>query len=134
MATSRIDCGVCNLRSIAKPSVLWCHDCDEGLCTDCTEHHGLSKGTRDHTTVPTAEYQTLPANIISVAQFCNVHKEKYQTFCRKHDCPCCRRCVIEHHNKCEHLSAIDDVIQNVKTSNAFSELEQKLTEITELQI
>ncbi|XP_071141805.1 uncharacterized protein [Mytilus edulis] len=56
---------------------------------------------------------------------------QYLTFCKKHDCPCCRRCVIETHNDCKDLTAIDDIVQNVKSSNAFLEVEQTLVQILE---
>ena len=37
--------------------------------------------------------------------------------------------MIENHNDCKEIAAIDDVIKNVKTSNAFLEIEQTLTEV-----
>ncbi|XP_071178296.1 uncharacterized protein [Mytilus edulis] len=131
MSSKLTVCGVCEYRNITKPSVVWCSECDEGLCEECKEHHAASKGTREHSTVPISEYQKLPSNILEITQTCRKHNEKYQTFCKKHDCPCCRRCVIETHDDCRELNAIDDVIQNVKSSNAFLEIEQVLAELFE---
>ncbi|XP_071141794.1 uncharacterized protein [Mytilus edulis] len=129
MASNWTVCGVCEYRNINKTSVVWCSECDEGLCGECREHHGASKSTRNHDTISITEYQKLPSNVLAITQTCQKHKEQYQTFCKKHDCPCCRRCVIETHNECKDLTAIDDIVQNVKSSNAFLEVEQRLVQM-----
>ncbi|XP_071141802.1 coiled-coil domain-containing protein 186-like [Mytilus edulis] len=131
MASTWIMCGVCDFRNIKQSSVVWCSECDEGLCGECREHHGASKSTRNHDTISITEYQKLPSHVLEITQTCQKHKEHYQTFCKKHDCPCCRRCVIEKHNECKDLTAIDDIVQNVKSSNAFLEVEQILVQMLE---
>ncbi|CAG2207520.1 unnamed protein product [Mytilus edulis] len=131
MASNWNVCGVCELRNNNKQSVIWCSDCEEGLCDDCKDHHSLSKGTRNHETVTIAEYQKLPSNVIQIAQSCRKHDQKYHFFCEKHDCPCCKRCVVEDHNKCEDLKDIDDVISGIKSSNAFQDIEKTLNEVKE---
>ncbi|CAG2226157.1 unnamed protein product [Mytilus edulis] len=131
MASNWNVCGVCELRNISKQSVIWCSDCDEGLCDDCKEHHGLSKGSRNHNTVTIAEYQKLPSNVIQIAQSCKKHDQKYQIFCKKHDCPCCKKCIVEDHNKCEDFKDIDYVIGGIKSSNAFENIEKTLIEVKE---
>ncbi|XP_071141804.1 uncharacterized protein [Mytilus edulis] len=123
------NCGVCNFRNINKASVVWCSECDEGLCGECREHHCASKSTRNHDTISITEYQKLPTNVLEITQTCQKHKEHYQTFCKKHDCPCCRRCVIETHNNCNDLTAIEDIVKNVKSSNAWLEVEQILVQL-----
>ncbi|CAG2201285.1 unnamed protein product [Mytilus edulis] len=131
MASNWTVCGVCDFRNINKASVVWCSECDEGLCDECKEHHGASKSSRNHSIIPVTEYQKLPIKVLEITQTCQKHKEQYQTFCKKHDCPCCRRCVIETHNDCKDLTAIDDIVQNVKASNAFLEVEQTLVQMLE---
>ncbi|XP_063398053.1 uncharacterized protein LOC134682998 isoform X2 [Mytilus trossulus] len=131
MASNWKLCGICELRNISKQSVIWCSDCEEGLCDDCKDHHSLSKGSRYHETVKIAEYQKLPSNFIQIAQSCRKHDQKYQIFCKKHDCPCCKKCVVEDHNKCEDLKDIEDVIGGIKSSNAFQDIEKTLNEVKE---
>ncbi|CAG2200590.1 unnamed protein product [Mytilus edulis] len=60
MASNWSVCGVCDYRHITKPSVVWCSECDEGLCDECKDHHSISKGTRNHDTVSITTYQKLP--------------------------------------------------------------------------
>ncbi|XP_076108458.1 uncharacterized protein LOC143076524 [Mytilus galloprovincialis] len=131
MSSTCTVCGVCEYQNINKPSVVWCLECDEGLCEECKVHHAASKATRDHSVVLRSDYQNLPSNILENTQTCPKHDEKYVIFCRKHDIPCCRRCVVETHNDCKDLNAIEDVIKNVKSSNAFLEMEKVLKELSE---
>ncbi|XP_063402619.1 uncharacterized protein LOC134686784 [Mytilus trossulus] len=130
MASKWSNCGVCDYRQVTKPSVVWCSECEEGLCGDCREHHSISRASRNHKTVSIAEYKKLLKDILQIATICKIHNEKYELFCRKHDCPCCKKCV-KSHNDCKGLTDINDLIKNVKTSNAFYEIEQTLLEVAE---
>ncbi|CAC5413294.1 unnamed protein product [Mytilus coruscus] len=130
MASDWSLCGVCDYRQITKSSVVWCSECEEGLCGDCNEHHSISKASKIHETVFIAEYKKLPKEILQIATVCKIHNEKYELFCRKHDCPCCKKCV-KSHNDCKSLTDINELIKNVKTSNAFYEIEQTLLEVAE---
>ncbi|CAG2206907.1 unnamed protein product [Mytilus edulis] len=131
MTSSSQSCGVCDLRHINKPSIIWCTECDEGLCQDCQEHHSLSKGTRNHNTIAIKEYQTLPSDVLKITQYCNIHNDKFIMYCRKHERPCCRKCIVENHTECLDIDNLEDVIQNVKTSNAFHDIEETLVEVAE---
>ena len=49
MATSRhILCGICEDQYITTNADHWCHECDEGLCSDCENHHKVANASRDH--------------------------------------------------------------------------------------
>ena len=50
MSSSPSFCGMCDNRHISKPSEAWCRECEEGLCTECTEYHSSVKLSRSHTT------------------------------------------------------------------------------------
>ncbi|XP_052077166.1 uncharacterized protein LOC127715168 [Mytilus californianus] len=131
MSNSTSLCGVCGLRHLSKPSTVWCLDCDEGLCFDCKEHHSLLKATKSHNIISINEYQKLPRNVLEITQYCTKHEEIFQIFCKKHDCPCCRKCIIETHNNCIDLIEIEDYIKDVKSSARLSDLEDILNETTE---
>ncbi|CAC5400227.1 unnamed protein product [Mytilus coruscus] len=130
MASNWRICGVCDKSQISKSSVVWCSDCDKGLCGDCKEYHSISKGTKDHETVSIAEYEKLPTGVLQNATVCKLHTEKYEFFCSIHDCPCCKKC-LKSHNDCQGLTDINEIIKNIKTSNALYEIEQNLHEIVE---
>ena len=124
------DCGMCFTRHISKVSDIWCSECDEGLCLDCKEHHGASNSTIHHVTVPIEEYRKLPIFNLEIKEFCEKHNEKYQMFCKSHDCPCCRKCIIKDHKECKDIDIIEDIIQDVKTSVSFDDLQQQLSVIS----
>lgn len=129
MASYWTVCGVCESLEITKPSVVWCSKCDESLCTACDKHHAFSKTSRTHSTIPISEYNKLPTDILQITHNCIRHNEKFQTYCRKHDCPCCHICVIMNHNECKDITAIDDTNKNVKSSSALYDIELMLVEV-----
>ncbi|CAG2208910.1 unnamed protein product [Mytilus edulis] len=129
MATNWNICGVCDNLHITKHSVVWCSECDEGLCENVRSimlfrsHQKamtpfLSRNIRSYR--PRFWKLLRPANFI----------KRSSNFCKKHDYPCCKKCV-ESHNDCKSLIDINELIKNIKTSNAFYEFEQNLMEIVE---
>jgi hypothetical protein len=130
MATSTVACNVCSVRHITKSSAVWCSECDEGFCTDCEEYHSLAKATRHHLTIAIDEYQKLPSFIVGINLLCDEHREKYQTYCKEHENLCCRKCVITCYIHCKDLVPLEDVVDNVKNSTSFQEMEHLLDELT----
>ncbi|CAC5399706.1 unnamed protein product [Mytilus coruscus] len=131
MASSSQSCGVCDRRYINKPLIVWCAECEEGLCEECQEHHSLSKGSRNHKTISITEYHKIPNEVLMISRYCSTHKDKFILYCRKHERPCCSQCIVESHTKCHDIDNLDDVIQNVKTSKGYYEIEETLIEVTE---
>ncbi|XP_052065225.1 uncharacterized protein LOC127705021 isoform X1 [Mytilus californianus] len=129
MASTTPVCSVCYVHNITEPSVTWCKECDEGLCLKCQEHHSLSNGTLNHNTVPITEYEKLQRDNLHIAQNCNKHNEHYIIYCKKHESLCCGRCIVESHNECGNFAKLADIVKNIKTSNAFYEIEHSLVEL-----
>ncbi|CAC5379973.1 unnamed protein product [Mytilus coruscus] len=127
MANNWSLCSGCDNSQLTKPSAVWCSECDESLCTDCNKYHRVSKGTNNHATISIGVYEKIQTEVLRIAQVCKKHNGKYELFCRKHDCPCCKYC-LKYHKDCKGITDINEVIQNVKTSNAFYEIEQSLME------
>ncbi|CAG2227304.1 unnamed protein product [Mytilus edulis] len=51
-----------------------------------------------------------------------MHNETYESFCKKHDCPCCKKC-LQNHDVYKGLTDIDNIIHDVKSSSAFLKIE-----------
>ncbi|CAG2253547.1 unnamed protein product [Mytilus edulis] len=114
MASNVSVCGICDFRHVTKPSVVWCSNAMKGYVmtvknTTVFPNHHFSK------------FPSLAENIIKGS--------KYSV--KKHDCPCCKKCVIEVYNECKDFVDIDDIIKNVKSSNAFQEIEHTLSDIAD---
>lgn len=118
-------CAICDLRHITKPSIVWCSECDEGLCLECNEHHGLSKATRCHIPVPISVYEKLPTNV------CTKHKEQFQMYCNSHNQPCCIECVNAGHKECQEIIQLEDIVNNFKKSYGFHDIEQTVIDLVE---
>ena len=131
MSSSPSFCGICDIRHMSKPSEVWCPDCDEGLCTECLDHHRLAKPSRKHTTIPIAEYRKLPSFVLEIKEHCNEHHEKFSLYCKEHECPCCGICMVETHRDCIDVAILENLIKDVKTSDIFNEIEQLISEMTE---
>ncbi|CAC5417947.1 unnamed protein product [Mytilus coruscus] len=56
-------CGPCEARNTTEIAVVWCIDCDDGLCPSCLEHHEVSKASNKHQTIPVMEFKTLRKQI-----------------------------------------------------------------------
>ena len=131
MSSSPSFCGMCDNRHISKPSKVWCRECEEGLCTECTEYHSSVKLSRGHTTIPIAEYRNLPSYVLEIKEHCSEHQDKFSLYCREHECPCCRICMVENHKDCREVAVLENITKNVKTSTMFNEVEHLIKELIE---
>lgn len=128
MATNASLCALCDLRHLTTPSTHWCPDCEEALCINCKEHHSLSKSSRNHHVIPISEYINLPSCIANIDLFCTYHNEKYIQYCVKHESPICYKCIKEH-GKCGELVLFEELVCDIKLSEAFKDTIQSLTDI-----
>lgn len=131
MATSIPSCSPCNTHHITIPSLVWCTECDEGLCSQCQKHHAASKGSRNHNTLPITEYQELPSEVQKINHYCDKHNEKYTIYCIKHECPCCGSCIVEDHIGCQELYRLSYIIDKSETAKASIEIQQSLSDLAE---
>ncbi|XP_071122196.1 E3 ubiquitin-protein ligase TRIM22-like [Mytilus edulis] len=130
-------CGICDLRNLPKPSVVWCSECYEHLCKTCVDHHKFSRATKNHKTITNVEYNKLSPFTKNIRPFCEEHEDKYQMYCQNHESPCCRKCLLKDHRNCKDIHPLENIVQNVKSSSAFEDLEKSLEEmmknITQIQ-
>ena len=131
MSSTPSFCGICDIRHISKPSEAWCPDCEEGICTECIEHHSLAKPSRNHTTIPIEEYQKLPPYVLEIKEHCDEHHERFNLYCKEHERPCCRICNLENHKDCNNVAIMEEIIKNVKTSTMFTDIEHLIKEMIE---
>ena len=130
MATSRnILCGICEAQDITKYADHWCPECDEGLCSDCQNHHNISKASISHGVISIENYHQLPSSISEIGNHCEYHDMKYSLFCQFHHKPCCPDCISTNHKNCVGLLSIREMINTSKTSTLIDNIEQNLTDI-----
>jgi hypothetical protein len=61
--------------------------------------------------------------VLEIKEHCDEHHEKFNLYCKEHECPCCRICFVENHGDCKNVTILEKVIKNVKTSTMFTEIE-----------
>ncbi|XP_071137239.1 uncharacterized protein [Mytilus edulis] len=124
-------CGICDDQHASHGADCWCPECDEGLCSTCKNHHGVSKASRQHEIISIDDYKKLPAEICKIKQNCTEHDKKFQMFCPGHDKLCCIICISENHKECTGMFLTDDVIKSSRSSIMFESLEMSLKDIQE---
>ena len=67
--------------------------------------------------------------MLEINELCNEHHEKFILYCKEHERPCCRICILENHKDCKEVTVLENIIKNVKTSNMFNEIEQLIDEL-----
>ncbi|XP_052078254.1 uncharacterized protein LOC127716172 [Mytilus californianus] len=122
-------CGICEVRHITKASTYWCPECDEGLCTECHEHHSISKATRKHGVISIKNYRKLPTSIANIANFCTEHDMKFENYCPHHNKICCPACISTNHKNCVGLHLLRDVLKTAKSSTLFDSIEMSIQDI-----
>ncbi|XP_063411427.1 uncharacterized protein LOC134694352 [Mytilus trossulus] len=127
MAANTNICGICSLRKITNTSNHWCPQCEEALCDECRDHHKLLKVTQSHKPIPILDYKSIPSFISDIQQSCIYHNEQYQQYCLEHALPICYKCITDH-RKC-NVTTLEKVIDNVKTSEQFLDLEARLNDL-----
>ncbi|CAC5389887.1 unnamed protein product [Mytilus coruscus] len=119
MASNTSLCVICDLRHFTSSSTHWCAECEEALCTNCKDHHNLSKASRGHEIIPISEYNNLPSTIVNIDLYCTYYNEKYVQYCVEHECPTCYKCIKEHGN-CSELKVLEGLAGGVKIFRGFS--------------
>lgn len=93
-------CDICQSRYIYKAAEEDCPICEEALCTDCKDHHKLSKATKIHQAISIDEFNNLPAFIREIKQHFDEHLDRFEFFCLTHSELCCKRCITTTHKEC----------------------------------
>lgn len=120
------NCSACQPQGKTSTPEVWCPECEESLCSICSQQHKVQKATKGHNTISYENYNKLPPFILNVQVNCEEHNDKYKYYCRSHDCPLCKECLSKTHKKCNETPDIDKAIQNIKTSAVFEDVWREL--------
>jgi hypothetical protein len=69
--------------------------------------------------------------VLEISELCKEHHEKFNLYCKEHECPCCRICILENHKDCKEITIVENIVENIKTSNMFNEIERLIDELIE---
>lgn len=130
MATSGQQfCDICISQHITAPANVWCPECEESFCEKCKIHHEIAKATKKHETIVIENVRKLPKFVQDIKTNCAEHDERFIIFCDDHEVPCCVECLHKTHNNCRGLTPVKNIVQNIKDSSAFLDLEVSLADL-----
>ena len=131
MASAMI-CDPCQSRHITKTSVTWCMECEEELCSECTEFHTSLKIARNHHVVDLRLKTSYSSLLTKSGLVCEQHTNyEVEYFCVDHDELCCRDCLAKTHKSCIKTMSLDSASNNAKQSQLFSDCQEQLTSISQ---
>ena len=66
----------------------------------------------------------LTCSVVLIPEMCwklkNFAKNtKFNLYCKEHERPCCRICMLENHKDSKVVTVLENIIKNIKTSNMF---------------
>ena len=97
MATATI-CDPCQTRDKSITSVSWCIECEEELCSECSEFHTTVKVARKHHVVDLKLSKSYSSLLKKNSLVCEQHTYcEVEYFCVDHDELCCRDCLAKTH-------------------------------------
>ncbi|CAC5403114.1 unnamed protein product [Mytilus coruscus] len=121
-------CEPCTARGRNPTAFRWCSECEEALCSECTEAHRFQKITRNHHLV---DISKIPERI-NISYNCSKHQHlPFDYFCVDHDEICCKECLSQNHRACKNVTCIERASKNSKRSQSFIDSEKQLGFILE---
>ncbi|CAG2197879.1 unnamed protein product [Mytilus edulis] len=121
-------CEPCTARGKTPTALQWCTECEEALCSECTEVHKVQKVSRSHHLV---EISKIPSKI-PLSQNCTIHQHlPFDFFFVDHDVICCKECLPNDHRACKNVTSIDIASKSSKQSQSFHDYEEQLSFLSE---
>ena len=123
-------CGPCSEKNKRLAAEKYCWDCEEKLCTECTEWHLRWKAFRSHHVI---DLSSVGSRIPSSSKInCEIHTDvQIDYFCSQHDVLCCRACLSDSHRSCESVLPLDSASKDVKNSSLLSDTLEEQDYMTE---
>ncbi|CAG2197230.1 unnamed protein product [Mytilus edulis] len=132
MATSADEfCTLCEQNDITRKAEIWCYECQDYMCSDCSRPHGVSRLSKRHTTVSIHEFRQIPDYIRSIKHVCIEHDDQFDFFCPTHNQSCCRQCVSLDHKNCKNISLIEKALKTVDQTSRLSKIQQSVHDVIE---
>ncbi|CAC5392546.1 unnamed protein product [Mytilus coruscus] len=105
------DCHACKRFGSNIEAIVWCCECLEALCQNCSSAHSRLKQSLTHKTVAIEEQNYASLNLLQgTDEYCSIHETKrLEVYCFDHSKPCSVLCLNLDHRKCEDVQNFDDI-------------------------
>ncbi|XP_053404895.1 E3 ubiquitin-protein ligase TRIM71-like [Mercenaria mercenaria] len=124
----QILCQPCSRKDLQTTADVFCSECDEFQCNDCSKAHTVYMFMNSHTLVNATEVKPKPSSFdMKGMDICEQHGKLLELFCEDEIELCCSACAIVDHRKCHSVVEILKIAG--KSRSAGSQLKTKLEEV-----
>ncbi|XP_052777995.1 uncharacterized protein LOC128215342 [Mya arenaria] len=122
-------CAPCWLDKKTIPASVYCKNCKEFLCVECSFYHKRFSFMSDHDIVDPHQAEEPGEQRVKMYGYdkCSVHGTSVEIYCEDHDVFICAKCAFSDHKRCENAKHISEFSIDT-TLEAFKE---KLTKCCE---
>jgi len=131
---SRVLCDVCIEASASKPATMYCVQCQQNYCEQCSWSHARMKQSAGHVQVEIGKQLKKEDIALKLPATCNIHKGKeIEVFCQECKLAICMMCFIKSHktHDCSDIEEVSvDLRRQTKTdTDKVTELLKKTGEV-----
>ncbi|XP_052777588.1 uncharacterized protein LOC128214914 isoform X2 [Mya arenaria] len=101
-------CKPCYKDKKTTPASVYCKNCKEFQCLECSSHHKRYDFMSDHSIVDRQQAETEEHVNMFGYDNCLVHGISVEIYCKDHDLLICAKCAFSNHKKCENAKHIDE--------------------------
>ncbi|KAH3844266.1 tripartite motif-containing protein 5-like isoform X1 [Dreissena polymorpha] len=114
-------CEPCFRNKSSKAATVFCKDCSELFCDQCSHLHTIFKPGK-HDIIIVADIDSIRVVVdMKGKDVCQEHNEKIKFYCQDHSKLCCSKCAFLH-RKCEHVDEISSSYEQTHSElNALKE-------------
>ncbi|XP_053404893.1 uncharacterized protein LOC128558740 [Mercenaria mercenaria] len=121
-------CQPCSRKDLQTTADVFCSDCEEFQCNECSKAHTIYAFMKNHKLVNVTEVKSKPISFVMKGMDnCEQHCELLKFFCEDENQLCCSTCAIVDHRKCHSVVEVQKIAG--KSHSAGSKLKRKLEEV-----
>lgn len=125
---SRRICTPCDNKMVNTTADLYCKNCAEFLCVECSKIHDTFSFAKGHEKVKATVWQQPKAKFdLKGLNTCHDHTKKFEFYCADDDILCCSSCAVAMHRTCKNINELAHVF--VKTKPNITAVQSVLSEL-----
>ncbi|XP_052819050.1 uncharacterized protein LOC128244933 isoform X2 [Mya arenaria] len=109
-------CKPCSTNNKTTAAQVYCHDCKEFQCSECSDHHNAFAFMSGHNIVDW-KLKDPEEKVVNMFGFdkCTEHGNPVTIYCEDHDVFCCSTCGFSRHKLCEKAKVHAECHQVIET-------------------
>ncbi|CAC5411468.1 unnamed protein product [Mytilus coruscus] len=127
MASKMVMCDPCSRLNKSSEGLKYCIDCEDALCTNCSDLHSAVKLLASHHLV---DVSVTTGSKFNIKKDCNDHEGMcFEFYCPDHDCLICRTCMANMHRTSGKIQPIDVAAKGCKTSSMLEDVSKDIASL-----